>query len=131
MKPLKVMLSNGLKGKENPTLYVERCRRALASWSARSGVLYELLHSYRPDEYEEGIKTKGIDHTRIAMLGKTITQELAECDALVLVDDWYNYDGCTVEFEIAKRYGKPIIFVETEEYSKWLCKKFAEIPMSS
>jgi len=109
----KVMLSNGLRGKRNPDEYVTQCREALAQWGKANNVEYELLHSYRPDEYREAIAKLGEQNARIAMLGSTITQELAQCDILVLVDDWYSYDGCTIEFEIAKRYGKEIAFISS------------------
>lgn len=111
---IKVMLSNGLRGKENPEQYVEECRRALAEHAKARGVEYELLHSYRPDEYKEKIEKMGLEKTRIDMLGVTITQELAQCDMLVMVDDWYNYDGCYVEHTIAARYGKPIAYISTK-----------------
>ncbi|MCL1986907.1 MAG: hypothetical protein FWG64_02925 [Firmicutes bacterium] len=51
------------------------------------------------------------------MLGETITNELALCDILAVCDDWYNYDGCSIEFEIAKCYAKPIIFLKTEDFA--------------
>lgn len=107
------MLSNGLRGKENPDQYVLDCRRALNNYCISEGIQYDLLHSYRPEEYVKAIDEMGIEKARIAMLGVTITKELASCDMLVLVDDWYNYDGCTIEFEIAKRYGKKIAFIKT------------------
>lgn len=111
---MKIMLSNGLRGKENPDQYVQDCRTALAKFCQDNSIQYELLHSYRPDQYKEVIGQLGEAKARVYMLGITITKELAGCDMLVLVDDWYNYDGCVVEFEIAKRYGKQIAFINTE-----------------
>lgn len=110
---LKIMLSNGLRGKDNPDQYVENCRAALRDYCVAQKIDYELLHSYRSDEYKTAIADMGVENARIAMLGKTITGELAICDILALVDDWYNYDGCRIEFEIAQRYGKKIIFIST------------------
>jgi hypothetical protein len=109
----KIMLSNGLRGKENPDAYIQECRGALADYCIAHNIDYELLHSYKPSAYADSIDARGVQYARIAMLGETITQELAECDILAMVDDWYNYDGCYVEFEVARRYGKEIIFVWT------------------
>lgn len=109
----KIMISNGLRGKENPKEYIDQCRKALSDWADKNNVEYELLHSYRPEAYKIEIEKVGETTARIAMLGATITKELAECDILALMDDWYSYDGCTIEFEIARRYGKTIIFLST------------------
>lgn len=114
MKEYNIMISNGLKGKENPKEYVTKCRDALEKWCRNKGICYNLLHSYRPDEFESAVATMGEVNARIAMLGITTTNELAICDILVLVDDWYNYNGCCIEFEIARRYGKRIEFISTE-----------------
>lgn len=111
---MKIMLSNGLRGKDNPDEYIIECRKALDDWADENGIEYELLHSYRPDEYKAAINELGLKNARIAMLGTTITNKLAKCDTLVLIDDWYNYDGCIIEFEIAKRYGKDIVFIDTK-----------------
>ncbi|MCL1986891.1 MAG: DUF4406 domain-containing protein [Firmicutes bacterium] len=107
----KIMLSNGLRGKSYPAKYVKQCDQALENWAKVNNVQYELLHSFRPNQYEKEVAEHGLKVARIRMLGETITDELAMCDILALCDDWYNYDGCQVEFEIAKRYGKPIVFL--------------------
>jgi len=112
------MLSNGLRGKSDPATYVKKCDKALEEWAKANNVQYELLHNFRPNQYEKEVAEYGLEVARIRMLGETITNELALCDILALCDDWYNYDGCSIEFEIAKRYAKPIIFLKTEDVAQ-------------
>lgn len=42
-------------------------------------------------------------------MGKDI-EALLECDAIYLCDGWQNSKGCMAEFEVARIYGKEIIF---------------------
>lgn len=37
-------------------------------------------------------------------------EALLECDAIFLCEGWQNSKGCMTEFEVAKIYGKEIIF---------------------
>ena len=37
-------------------------------------------------------------------------EALLECDAIYLCDGWQNSEGCMAEFEVARIYGKEIIF---------------------
>ena len=42
-------------------------------------------------------------------MGKDI-ETLLECDAIYLCEGWQNSKGCMAEFEVARIYGKEIIF---------------------
>ena len=42
-------------------------------------------------------------------MGKDI-EALLECDAIYLCERWQNSKGCMAEFEVARIYGKEIIF---------------------
>ena len=42
-------------------------------------------------------------------MGKDI-EALLECDAIYLCEGWQNSKGCMAEFEVARIYGKEIIF---------------------
>ena len=42
-------------------------------------------------------------------MGKDI-EALLECDAIYLCEGWQNSKGCMVEFEVARIYGKEIMF---------------------
>ena len=42
-------------------------------------------------------------------MGKDI-EALLECDAIYLCEGWQNSKGCMAEFEVARMYGKEIIF---------------------
>lgn len=46
-------------------------------------------------------------------LGKSI-QMLAEADYMVVIDHSYDYRGCFIEEEVARKYGIPIIFAQGE-----------------
>lgn len=111
------MISNGLRGKKDPEAYVRQCDTALKEWAKLTNLQYELIHNFHPGKYEREIAEHGVTKARIRMLGKTIVEELAIADILALCDDWYNYDGCVVEFEVAKHYNKPIIFLQTAGFN--------------
>lgn len=42
-------------------------------------------------------------------MGKDI-QALLECDAVMFLQGWHDSKGCLAEFEVAKIYGKKLIF---------------------
>ena len=42
-------------------------------------------------------------------MGKDI-EALLECDAIYMCEGWQNSKGCMAEFEVARIYGKEIMF---------------------
>ena len=49
------------------------------------------------------------DKPHSSYMGKDI-EALLECDAIYLCEGWQNSKGCMAEFEVARIYGKEIIF---------------------
>ncbi|MCL2005799.1 MAG: hypothetical protein FWG73_06505 [Planctomycetaceae bacterium] len=95
-----IFISNGLRGKENPIEYVEKCRAAVAR---------KYPDGTRIDSY-----FKDFNGSRIEFLGKSI-ECLSQADLAVFMDDWHNYDGCVVEHMVCQKYGIPIDYISTKE----------------
>ena len=98
---MKIFVSNGLRGKENPKEYVDKCRVAVDKKYPNG----ERIDSYFPD----------FDGNRMQFLGKSIQDCLSQADLAVFMDDWHNYDGCVVEHLVAQRYGVEIDYISTKE----------------
>jgi hypothetical protein len=100
---MKVFISNGLRGKQDPKAYVERCRAAVDAYFSGGELEYERIDTYWPD----------YDGNRLQFLGKSISDGLAQADVAVFMDDWHNYDGCFVEHAAAMRYNVPIVYLSS------------------
>jgi len=102
----KIMISNGLRGKEHPMEYVDRCREVVKAYFAKPGRDHiELINTYFAD----------YNGNRLQFLGRSISEGLALADIVVFMDDWHNYDGCRSEHFIATQYGVPILYLSTHE----------------
>lgn len=44
------------------------------------------------------------DANRVCHLGESIKQ-MSTADLVVFIDDWFNADGCNIEYNICKTYG--------------------------
>ena len=74
---------------------------------------------FRKYEWVSPIDTNHIDEEALGnhlaiektayYMGKDI-EALLECDAIYLCEGWQNSKGCMAEFEVARIYGKEIIF---------------------
>ena len=71
-----------------------------------------LYWTYKPNEWEI-ITPLDIcpepDKPYSYYMGKDI-EALLECDAIYLCEGWQNSKGCMAEFEVARIYGKEIMF---------------------
>lgn len=56
-------------------------------------------------------------HTAIWYLGKSL-ELLSECDLLVTLDCHYEFNGCDVECQVARRYGIEVLSLPTEFVAK-------------
>jgi len=97
----RIMISNGLRGKENPREYIENCRRAVREYYTKRNEEFELINTYF-ENY------KG---NRLQFFGKVISEGLALADEVVFMDDWQKYDGCRSEHFIAAQYGVPCVYL--------------------
>ena len=104
----KVMVSNGLRGKQNPEEYVKGCRLAVDNDLTRRG---EADTHERMDTF-----FKDFNGNRLQFLGKSISEGVALADVVYFMDDWHNYDGCVVEHLVCQRYGVPIRYLSTEGF---------------
>ena len=97
----RVMISNGLRGKEDPAAYVEKCRKAVDEYYTKRGEEFERLDTFFKD----------FNGNRLQFLGRSISEGLALADEVVFMDDWHHYDGCLTEHFIATRYGVPCVYL--------------------
>jgi hypothetical protein len=101
----RIMISNGLRGKENPKEYVERCRQVVRDHYA----------FFEPNECVELIDTYfgNFNGNRLQFLGKSISEGLALANEVVFMDDWEKYDGCRSEHFIASQYSVKCVYLRT------------------
>jgi len=106
----KVMVTKGLRGRENPEQYHEFCVAAVKAYYASKSEEIEITESNGVSNSFDGNSTQ----KRLFGLGNVIAAELAICDELVLMDDWQNYDGCRSEHFIASQYGVKCVYLRSE-----------------
>ena len=99
----KIMVSNGLRGKEDTKGYVDRCRKAVDTYYTEKSEDFERIDTFFAD----------FDGNRLQFLGKSISEGLAIADEVVFMDDWEKYDGCRCEHFIATQYGVKCVYLST------------------
>ena len=75
----------------------------------------ELINSII-DDADKDIAIKG-DDVGIWYLGKSILL-LSEADIVFFVNDWRDFRGCSIEREIAEKYGKFCVSIEVDNLIK-------------
>ena len=98
------MVSNGLRGKENPEQYVEKCRAAVDKYYAGRGEEFERINTFFAD----------FNGNALQFLGKGISEGLAVADEIVFMDDWEQYRGCMTEHFIAVQYGVKCVYLTSD-----------------
>ena len=101
----RIMVSNGMRGKQNVEDYVEKCRDAVDAYYKTKGENYERINTFFAD----------YDGNRLQFLGKSIFEGLAIADEVVFMDDWEKYDGCRSEHFIAVQYGVKCVYLSSGE----------------
>jgi len=99
----KIMICNGLRGKQNSEQYVAKCRQAVHKYYADKNEPVEVIDTFFSD----------FNGNRLQFLGKSISDGLAIADEVVFMDDWQNYDGCAAEHFICERYGVPVLYLKS------------------
>ena len=99
----KIMISNGLRGKENPEKYVQKCREVVDEFYKSRGEEFERINTYFAD----------FNGNRLQFLGKSISEGVAIADEVVFMDDWEKYDGCRCEHFIATQYGVKCVYLNS------------------
>ena len=100
----KIMVSNGLRGKENVEQYIEKCRKAVDKYYTEKGEKFERINTFFAN----------FNGNRLQFLGKSISEGLALADEIVFMDDWETYDGCRCEHFIAVQYGVKCVYLSSE-----------------
>ena len=100
----RIMVSNGLRGKENVEQYIEKCRNAVDTFYTEKGEAFERIDTFFAD----------FDGSRLQFLGKSIAEGLAIADEVVFMDDWERYDGCRAEHFIAAQYGVRCVYLSSD-----------------
>jgi len=110
----KVMVTKGLRGKENPESYHEKCLSVVRKHYDDIGESIEITTSTGVYNDFDGSTTQ----KRLYAFGNTLMKELAICDEIVFMDDWENYDGCSCENFIAKRYNVKCVYLNSQEVTE-------------
>ena len=100
----KIMVSNGMRGKENVEQYIADCRAAVDEHYMDRGEEFMRINTFFAD----------FTGNRLQFLGKSIVEGLALADEVVFMDDWERYDGCRCEHFIATQYGVPCVYLSTK-----------------
>lgn len=101
----KLFISQPMKGKTDEVIKAER--NALieeAKRTIKSEEDIEVIDSF----FEDAPKESGVVTKPVWYLGKSL-MKLSEADYAVFGDHWEEYNGCTIEHEVCKRYGIKIV----------------------
>ena len=109
----KIMVSHGMRGKDNPKEYVLQCRKVVHEYYNKHG--YYKNAAPKEGEYVLILETffEDFNGNRLQFLGKSISEGLALADEIVFMDDWEKYDGCRSEHFIAAQYGVKCVYLES------------------
>lgn len=105
-----IMVTKGLRGRENPEGYHEKCLAAVKSHYSSLGEEINITESTGVSNSFDGSTA----NKRLAGLGRVVMEELAITDELVLMDDWERYDGCRSEHFIASQYGIKCVYLDSK-----------------
>ena len=94
---MKVFLSFGMRGRDEKDVLEEIAEATHYIKSVHPD--WEVISTYRQGEAPE-------DAGPIYYLGRSI-QVLGDCDQVWFINDWKDYRGCLVEYEVCKIYGIP------------------------
>ena len=94
---MRIFLSLGMRGRDENDVLKEIAEATHYIKSVHPD--WEVISTYRQGEAPE-------DASRTYYLGRSI-QVLGSCDQVWFINDWKNYRGCLVEYEVCKIYGIP------------------------
>jgi hypothetical protein len=74
---------------------------------------YEVVNTFFTDEWynDESMKTRGVVHKPICFLAKSL-ENMSLCDVVYFVKGWSDARGCTLEHEVAVKYGVKALYEE-------------------
>lgn len=95
---MKVMISQPMKGRTNEEIIEERSK-VVDFLKEHNFEIVDNIFDYENSQ----IKDKAVFY-----LGKSI-EKMAEVDAVVFMKGWETARGCTLEYDVARLYGKIVI----------------------
>ena len=113
---MRIFLSLGMRGRdENDVLAdIAEATHYAKSLYAESATECEVINTYNQ---EEAPKVAGLTY----YLGESI-KVLGMCDQVWFINDWKDYCGCRVEYEVCKIYGIPHYELDLRATRLRLCK---------
>lgn len=100
----KLFISQPMKGKTDEVIKAERKALIEEAKKILKDVEFEVIDSF----FEDAPKKDCVVTDPVWYLGKSL-MKLAEADYAVFGDLWDDYNGCTIEHEVCKRYGIEIV----------------------
>lgn len=111
---MRVMISQPMRGKTTEQVRSERAE--LVSRLEAAG--HEVVDTIFPYIYPRDADP------RVWMLGKAI-MELSRCNAIVMMPEWSDADGCFIEHDTAKRYGIDVWYANS--HATWSCHETEKV----
>ena len=113
---MKVFLSLGMSGRDEKDVLhdIEEATLYANAIMSSAHTECEMVDTYRQ---EEAPKVAGLTY----YLGESI-KVLGMCDQVWFINDWKNYRGCRVEYEVCKIYGIPHYELDLRAARLRLCK---------
>ena len=113
---MRIFLSLGMRGRDEKDVLhdIEEATLYAKTMMSRAYTECEVINTYRQKKAPE-------DAGPIWYLGRSI-QVLGICDQVWFINDWKNYRGCRVEYEVCKIYGIPHYELDLRAARLRLCK---------
>ena len=98
---MRIFLSLGMRGRDEKDVLhdIEEATHYAKNMMSSAHTECEMIDTYQQDEAPE-------DAGPTYYLGRSI-QILGSCDQVWFINDWKNYRGCRVEYEVCKIYSIP------------------------
>lgn len=113
---MRIFLSLGMRGRDDKDVLhdIEKATLYAKNMMRFANTECEIVDTYRQEEAPE-------DAGPTYYLGRSI-QILGSCDQVWFINDWKNYRGCRVEYEVCEIYGIPHYELDLRTARLRLCK---------
>ena len=113
---MRIFLSLGMRDRDEKDVLhdIEEATLYAKAMMSSAYTECEMVDTYQQEEAPE-------DAGPTYYLGRSI-QILGSCDQVWFINDWKNYRGCRVEYEVCKTYGIPHYELDLRDARSRLCK---------
>lgn len=115
---MKFFISQPMSGRTEEAILEERMDAVDSLFETFGRDDTEILNSHFTDDYREDFEDTFSDSIvtfPLYWLSQAL-EVMAEADMVVMVGDWKNSRGCTIEEMCANQYGIPVIYAGQEDF---------------